>query len=572
MKRYKHSVLNPSGFVAICIFALSVPMAVSQSQNVPADTSSSVPPPDALLAAQKLYGTGHLDEAIAKYQAMLQQNPKLGEAHAGLSRCLLKQQKIDEAFQAASKGVSETPDSAAAHSALGEVLFRKGDMHESDVEFVKAANSNPPDARAFLGIARIENSMSLYGKAKKSIERAHELDPSDPEIRRRWFATLRRSDQIRELKEYLAQATNDDEKVHYGLQRELELLEAREGQSSSCRLVSNVQHTETPMERMLIDPTHLHGYGLHVTVNGQTARLLLDTGASGLLINKRMAERAGVKPVVETRMSGIGDKGPMAGYVGYADSIKVGGLEFHNCLIRVSEKRSIVDDDGLIGADVFGHFLVTLDFPNEKLLLSELPKRPDEQESKSVTLDTGEADDPSTGAEDREAEKSANSNDEKTSSTAQAAAKNLGPKDRYIAPEMQSYTSIFRFGHELLIPTKIGNTAPKLFLIDTGAFSNLISSTAAKEVTKVRNDAPIRVHGVSGAVKDVKSADKVTIQFGHFRQENDDLISFDLTSLSRDTGTEVSGILGFVMLRMLTVKIDYRDGLVDFDYKPNPWR
>ncbi len=69
----------------------------------------------------------------------------------------------------------------------------------------------------------------------------------------------------------------------------------------------------------------------------------------------------------------------------------------------------------------------------------------------------------------------------------------------------------------------------------------------------------------------MKSADKVTIQFGHFRQENDELISFDLTPLSRDTGTEVSGILGFGMLRMLSVKIDYRDGLVDFDYKPDAW-
>ena len=38
------------------------------------------------------------------------------------------------------------------------------------------------------------------------------------------------------------------------------------------------------------------------------------------------------------------------------------------------------------------------------------------------------------------------------------------------------------------------------------------------------------------------------------------------------SGTEVSGILGFAMLRMLQVKIDYRDGLVDFDYKPNPWQ
>jgi hypothetical protein len=99
----------------------------------------------------------------------------------------------------------------------------------------------------------------------------------------------------------------------------------------------------------------------------------------------------------------------------------------------------------------------------------------------------------------------------------------------------------------------------------------MISSAAAAEVTKIRGEDWIHVRGLSGEVKNLKSADKVMIQFGHFRQENDDLISFDLTPISRSTGTEVSGILGFAMLRMLSVKIDYRDGLVDFDYKPNPW-
>jgi predicted aspartyl protease len=358
------------------------------------------------------------------------------------------------------------------------------------------------------------------------------------------------------------------------LSHALELLMAREDQPSrSCKLGSQVQHTETPLERLLIDPTHLHGYGLRVNVNGQTARLLLDTGASGLLINKRMAEKAGVKPLVETRMEGIGDKGPMAGFVGYAESIKVGGLEFQNCLVRVSEKRSVVEDDGLIGADVFSHFLVTIDFPTEKLLLSELPKRPDEQQSKTVTLDTGDPDDPSTGAEDREGEKSSSPDAAKPAGEAHSTAvQSSGPQDRYVAPEMQKYTPIYRFGHELLIPTKIGDTDPKLFLIDTGAFSNLISSSAAREVTKVHDDSYMHIRGISGSVKDVKSADKVTIQFGHFRQQNEDVISFDLAPISRDTGTEVSGILGFVMLRMLTMKIDYRDGLVDFDYKPNPWQ
>jgi hypothetical protein len=38
--------------------------------------------------------------------------------------------------------------------------------------------------------------------------------------------------------------------------------------------------------------------------------------------------------------------------------------------------------------------------------------------------------------------------------------------------------------------------------------------------------------------------------------------------LSRHTGTEISGFLGFAMLRLLEVELDYRDGLVDFKYDP----
>jgi hypothetical protein len=87
----------------------------------------------------------------------------------------------------------------------------------------------------------------------------------------------------------------------------------------------------------------------------------------------------------------------------------------------------------------------------------------------------------------------------------------------------------------------------------------------------VRGDEYTEIRGISGKVKEVKSADKVMIQFAHLRQENDDLTSFDLNSISRDTGTEVSGILGFTMLRMLAVKIDYRDGLVDFLYDSKRW-
>ena len=47
-----------------------------------------------------------------------------------------------------------------------------------------------------------------------------------------------------------------------------------------------------------------------------------------------------------------------------------------------------------------------------------------------------------------------------------------------------------------------------------------------------------------------------------------EVVTFDLSPESRRLGTEVSGFLGFDMLRLLEIKLDYRDGLVDFEYDP----
>ena len=75
-----------------------------------------------------------------------------------------------------------------------------------------------------------------------------------------------------------------------------------------------------------------------------------------------------------------------------------------------------------------------------------------------------------------------------------------------------------------------------------------------------------RVTGLSGNVKNLYTVDHAKIRFAQFQQEREDLTSFDMTSMSNSAGTEISGSLGFVMLWLLDIKIDYRDGLVNFTY------
>jgi hypothetical protein len=93
-----------------------------------------------------------------------------------------------------------------------------------------------------------------------------------------------------------------------------------------------------------------------------------------------------------------------------------------------------------------------------------------------------------------------------------------------------------------------------------------LSLATAKEVTKVRTDYDNsgNIKGVSGKVKTVYRGAEAVIQFANFKQDRSDLFVIDMSKISHGAGTEVSGLLGFRMLFELDMKIDYRDGLIQF--------
>ena len=82
----------------------------------------------------------------------------------------------------------------------------------------------------------------------------------------------------------------------------------------------------------------------------------------------------------------------------------------------------------------------------------------------------------------------------------------------------------------------------------------------------ISSDPNSTVHGISGKVADVYMGDRVVFRFSHLQQEHDQVLAFDTSSISKNVGTEISGFIGFDMLGLLVMKIDYRDGLMDFQY------
>jgi hypothetical protein len=504
-------------------------------------------------AAEKAYLAGNASQAESFYREALAKSPHDAVLTAGLVRSLLREQKVEDASSLVAAELSLAPSSVPLLVVSAEVQYRQGKIFESATTADKALRADPCNPRLYLLRARLFRLNSMYASERRAIAIAHGLDPSDMDIRRTWLGTQPLTQRIEEQEQYLAAPNGLDQEERARLESGLKNLEFFASMpGKNCHVVSSATSTELPLVRVVSGGNRqIRSWGLHVRVNDSDSILAVDTGASGLLINRALAERAGLKSTLRTQIGGIGDQGPQGGFVAPVDSIHVGSLEFHDCMVTVTDRKDILDMDGIIGTDVFSSYLLTLDYPMSKFLLSQLPPRPADSGSVSADLNT--------------------QGGEQWGRFGPGSSVRSDPQDRYIDPTMKDYFPVFRSGHYLIVPVVLNNKAERLFVVDTGAFSTSISPDAARAVTKVHSGGESwsrAVKGMSGDVAKVSFSEAIDFRFAGIRQQNNDLYTFDTSGISKAAGIEISGFLGSTVLRQLTISIDYRDGLVKFDYDP----
>jgi hypothetical protein len=438
-----------------------------------------------------------------------------------LGRKALLNEGIATAWKLSQRALTEAPTSAAAHEFRGEVLFRRAEFAEAEGEFKLALKLEPNFARAWWGLARIAECTSMNKTAATYLSRAYAIDPKDPRIFRDWIIRLQGQQHLDALEKYASMFDpSRNEKELEDLRQHIQLDKALHGRAIMM-LASAYEKAEIPLATLISEATHMLYYGLEVSLNRTKLRLVLDTGTSGILIPRRAAEKAGVVGVSNATFRGLGDNSKLSsGYRGIVERVRIGNVEFRDALIGVSNQDSVGTADGLIGTDVFAQFLVTVDFAAKELRLDPLP------------------------------------------------GYHLGDDqlhDRAILPEMPNFTPVFRFGHLLLIPTRVSESREVLFVIDTGADRTLISYDIAADVSKVNRDDRMRLKGINGQVVDLYQTGNLFLQFAGFRQKNLGMTTLNMWEQSRGLGTEVSGFLGLPLLNLFTLTIDYRDGLVKFD-------
>ena len=468
-----------------------------------------------------VFKTGDYYHAIPALQEAVAKTPKDAALQAALLSALVYQGRVNEAADAAVFDVQNFPDSPEVLAARGDFAFYMGDMPAAENLYKSALKLKDDTARACFGLSRLNQIACNHRTARLLCLRAHEIDPDDAVITRTFIGYLvpeKRQAMLPGFKQTHPWLYTDhmQEAQETGSEMKKEL-----GGRPAFELEGPRQETTLPLID-LHDGPRVRGLGLRVSIGGKPLNVLLDTGATGLLLSQKAIDKAGLEHVGSFDVHGIGDKGARNAFLAVAESCAIANLVFKNCVVAGAESKKNVSDeyDGLLSTSLFADYLITIDFQRHTLHLLPMPERPPNPQG----------------------------------------------YNREPMPSEAGFTPAFRFGGHMYVTTTVNGRVTGLFLLDTGAGINNVDSTFARQATKIHGEDYLRIHGVSGNVNSVFEADKGELQFARFRQNNIGLIAFDLNNSSEHTDIRMDGILGLPLLSMFRLSLDYRNALVNFDY------
>jgi Tfp pilus assembly protein PilF len=508
--------MTKAGICSLCFLLLSAVLQINA---------------ESLADARALYLAGDFSSAARIYKELIQQEPKCEDAYVGLIRSLWKNDDVPEAYKIAESAISSFPQNASLHAARGDVLFRMSRIADAQKAYAKAINLDPQNGRGYRGLGRIYDFDFNRKSARKMLRKAFECDPDDLDILYEYIQTLPGAEQIPLLEKYLRLAVYEKEDKKEAIEDQIEYLK-KTGDLKRGRLKDPPSEADIPLSAIIHYGTGaISGYRMKALINGsKTANLHLDTGVNGILINRRFAEKTKLEIISARHMKGFGDAGPRGGYLAQAQSVQIGPLQFLDAEINVLEKGLAPDTDGIIGANFFAQYLVTLNFPQNRIELHPLP-----------LIDGKPYSDPESWKE----------------------------LDRTKCPEIASFHSMGELGN-LFIPTIISNSRNNkkagFFVLDTGGAINLLSREFAAEITGFSQDYG-ELRGISGIVKAYRTFDEITLRIGNFTQKQGLMYGTSLKNTSRDYGFEISGVISNPLLTHLAVTIDYRDGFINFEYR-----
>ena len=489
--------IQMAGLLCFCTAGLGQTTACPAIANRPADP------------AEMAFAQGNMADAEDLFQQALLRQPGDPQLIAGMARTRLRLGKMEEAATAVRSAVQTSPPSAPLQVALAEVHLREGQPWLARESLSRAAEIDPCFAQIWLVRSRLDRLDSMYATERADIDRAYAIDPKNVEIRRTWNRTVTPAKDLVSTEDYLRTTKDVDPELRKAAEETVRTtLQLFSESSQTCKGLPEEMTATLPLAPSRQDGQHIDGYRTEVSFGQIKAMLGVDTAASGLYISRALADANGLAQRT----------GDPAGTV-HADTVQIGVLSFHDCVVGVSDTPFPGKASGFVGTDLFAQDLISLNFPEAKLLLRPLPK-----------MDA------------------------------------ILPGDRPQVPELSSYSPVYHRLQYLLVPVTLNNKERRLFVLDSGIRLSAMTLAVAHLVSSTQHGFTNSFQTVSGATIHTYSG-KFDMEFAHQQlRGRGGILEFDPATIEQHAGMQIGGMIGFDILQTAVLDLDYRDGLVRVEF------
>lgn len=479
--------------------------------------------------ADRALKEGEFEAAEKQYRELIAKDAKDENARLGLSYALLKQRRLNDAYDAAARVVALNPLSARAHALLGSVLLAAGDFAVSVEEFRTALSFKDDDALAIAGLSMVnfyENRPSL---ALAGLRRAMDLEPDEPDYVFNYAQAAARSERYREAADAydrflrIAPKTDADRRARIrGLIDFLRYL----GTVSDLYSAGGPDQTVIPFEltnSRPIVPVYLNG-------SKQPFHFVIDTGSGMCVLSNDTAQKLGLRPVARGGQArAVGGGGRFEIVYGFLDSVRLGDAHVTNVPVYLREFHNAQERvDGYIGLSILAKYVASVDYGKRELTLVR-----DEQ--------------------------------------ARAIAPN--------APPVQLPPGIFELpirstssGFWSSAVQVEGIEKPLNFIVDTGASISVVAAALSQreDLARFMQQTKLKVYGAAGVSDDVPMLLLPRVKLGGYTQQSLSAAVLDMDAINETAGFEQTGIIGGNVLRFFRLTFDFQRAVVRLELLAKP--
>jgi thioredoxin-like negative regulator of GroEL/predicted aspartyl protease len=498
-----------AGLVSLVCFLLALP-------SLAADAGQTENAAQLIKQAGKLSKKGNLIEAEKLLRRALEINPETSAAKLDLAYLLVKQRRLNEAYDLSFSIAKAEPKNSYAYAVLGVTLLNAGNFREARISLYNSIGLNKKEALAWAGLGLLDFYENRVNQSLESLYESIYYKPDEPDYVFAFAQVATRAEKYTEAAEayrkFLMVSQDSDKERRDRIKGLISFLSYL-GNKQSLYVLDGQDKTSVNFDLIGNRPV----IKLKINNKEEPLNFVLDTGSGISVISDKTAEKLKIKKVARGGLArGIGGDGKFEIVYGFLRSVDIGGARIKNVPVYIRKFHTGNEKiEGYIGLSLISKFLTTIDYGN---LVFSLVRKSSPTNEKNIA-------------------------------------------DELFLP-LRLTSSGFLSGEVRLE----GIEVPLNFIVDTGASVSVISSVLAdsQELSRFTRGEKMRVIGAAGITENVPSFLLPRITFGTHSRESITAVALDLDLINESSGFQQAGILGGNFLRNYSLTFDFQNSKVVF--------